>query len=104
MKIESDLSGLKKLTNNAKALQGSGGVSLTEILNDSFIQSNTPFNDLNELFEKGGFKFETLEEFEAIPDEELNTFIASISEYSTFQDMIGAAGAALISSRLFKGL
>lgn len=103
MKIESDLSGLKKLTNNAKALQGSG-VSLAEILNDSFIQSNTPFNDLNELFEKGGFKFETLEEFEAIPDEELNTFIASISEYSTFQDMIGAAGAALIRSRLFKGL
>lgn len=104
MKIESDLSGLKKLTNNAKALQGSGGVSLTEILNDSFIQSNTPFNDLNELFEKGGFKFETLEEFEAIPDEDLNAFIASISEYATFQEMVNAARVAFMRSKLLKGL
>ena len=104
MKIDSDFSGLKKLTDNVKALQGTSTASLTEILNDSFIQSQTPFNNLNELFEKGGFQVETIEGFEALPEDELNTFIASISKYSTFQEMIVEANVSFIRERLLKGL
>lgn len=104
MTINSDFSGLKKLKNNVEEIQEQGGFSLAEILNDRFIQNATPFNNLNELFEKGGFKFESVEEFEALPEDELNSFIASISNYSTFQEMIRAATMYFTRNKLFKGL
>lgn len=102
--MEFDSRGLKKLINNAKELQDPQKSNLSQVLNDSFISSKTPYNDLSELLEKGGFQFETLEEFEAIPDEDLNAFIASISEYDTFQEMVTAASVAFMRSKLLKGL
>lgn len=102
--MKSDLSGLKKLSENIKKIESEQTVPLTDILSDSFIQSKTPFSSLSELFEKGGFNVESNEDLETIPDEELNGFIASHTNYETFQEMIGDAGAIYMSNLIFKGL
>lgn len=104
MSNKSDFSALKKLSENLNKVEAEQSVPLTELLNDSFIQSKTSFLNLNDLFQKAGFKVETKEDFEAIPDEAMNRFIFENSEYKTFQEMLGAAGAEYMKNLIFKGL
>lgn len=100
--MKSDLSALRKLSENLKRIEPQQEIPITHILSDSFIQSKTPFSSLNDLFEKGGFNVETKEDLEAIPDEDLNSFISENSEYSTFKEMISAAGAIYMKNMLLK--
>jgi len=104
MSKKSDFSALQKLSENLKKAESKQNVPLADLLNDSFIQSKTPFSNLNELFEKAGFKVETKGDFEAIPDEAINRFIFENSKYKTFQEMLGAAGVEYMNNMIFKGL
>lgn len=104
MPIDSNFDGLKKLFENAENLDGTQNVPLIELLNDDFIQSKTPFLSLSDLFEKSGFKIETQEDLEAIPDEDMDKFILENSEYETWQEMLGDAAVEYAKAQLFKGL
>ena len=102
--IKSDFSALNKLSENLKNIEAEQTVPLTDILTDSFIQKKTPFLNLTDLFDKAGFKVETNEDLEAIPDEIIDKFIQANSEYKSFQEMLGSAGKEYMSNIIFKGL
>ncbi len=104
MSIKYDGSGLKKLTENVEKLKETNEISFSEILNDEFMQRNTPFKSLNELFEKSGFKHSTEEEIADIPDDLFNEFISANTQYETFQDLQVSAMAEFVSNQLLKGL
>lgn len=91
---------LDKLAKNAEELDGTHNVSLTDVLTSGFISEHTRFANLDELFEAGGFKFNTQEEFEAIPEDELDRFIQSESSFDSWQDMLGAAGQTWAAKKL----
>jgi hypothetical protein len=83
---------LDKLAKNAEELDGTHSVSLDEVLTPDFISRHTRFSDASELFEAGGFNAGSQEEFEAIPEDELDAFIQSESSFESWQEMLGAAG------------
>lgn len=75
-------------------------VSITEVLTPSFISQHTRFSDANAMFEATGFKIESQEDFQAIPDDKLDEFIRSESSFSTWRDMLSAAMAAWTKKKL----
>ena len=102
--VVDSLKGLKKLAENAKNLDGSHEVSLGTLFNGGFIQSNTEFNSIDELFEKAGFNVETKEDFEAIPQEEIDSFVRANTNFESFNEMYKAAATEYVKQQLFKGL
>ena len=83
---------LDKLAKSAEALDGTHTVSLDEVLTPTFISRHTRFANASELFEAGGFNAESQEDFEAIPEDDLDAFIQAESSFDSWQDMLGTAG------------
>lgn len=93
-----------KLKKNLKKLDGSHQVKLTDLMNESFISTCSNFSSLEDLFNASGFKFESQEDFEAIPDDEWDEFITNNTTYKDWSEMKSAASAEYAKTQLFKGL
>lgn len=75
-------------------------VSFTDIFPPQFISEHSNFRTIEELFDKSGFKVESAEDFEAIPDNEWETFIIQNTNFSSWEDMQKSAGNSLIQRTL----
>jgi hypothetical protein len=103
MKIEGLDELSKKLDNlaqKAQELDGTHNVSLTEVLSPAFVSAHTRFANADEFFEASGFTFQSKEEFEAIPEGELDKFVQSVSSFGSWQEMLQAASQAWAVKRL----
>lgn len=81
---------LNDLEKKANAMNGQS-VPVTEILTSVFLARHTPFGSTAEMYEASGFKIETKEDFEAVPDDEWDAFIRAVSTFDGWQAMLGAA-------------
>ncbi|SEO55313.1 hypothetical protein [Acinetobacter sp. yr461] len=95
---------LEKLADNLKNLDGQQTVSLEVLFNEGFIQSNTEFQSIGELFEKAGFKIESQEDFAAMPDEEIDTFVKENTKFESFSDLKKKAAEEHVRKQIFKGI
>lgn len=95
---------LKKLAKNAEAMKGTQEIKLPELMNNSFISQCSQFSSLDELIDASGFKVESKEDFEAIPDKEWDDFIKKNTSYENWQEMQKAAGSEYAKEQLFKGI
>ena len=91
---------LQKITNNARALNGKHSVPLGELMPPSFVSRHTRFENIDALFDAGGFKADTADEFAAIPDDKLGEFIKANSKFSSWEEMLGEAGKAFTIKKL----
>jgi hypothetical protein len=91
---------LDGLAKKAEELDGAHHVSLTEVLSPTFVSKHTRFASVDELFEAGGFTFQSKEEFAAIPEGDLDRFIQSESPFGSWQEMLHAAGQAWAVKKL----
>jgi hypothetical protein len=85
---------LQDLSKKAAALDGKHTVPLKELLTPAFISKHTRFSSMEEMFEASGFKIETQEDFAAIPDDQWDEFIRSVSSFSDWQAMLQEATKA----------
>lgn len=90
---------LDELQESAESMQGTE-VPLGELLNPGFLAKHTRFLSADEMFEASGFKVETTEDFENIPDEEWNDFIERNTPFATWNDMLSAAAAEWAARKL----
>lgn len=102
--MSDDFKGLKKLVQNAKKLDGQHDVQLGVIFNEGFIQSHTKFSSIDDLFEKAGFKVESKEDFDAIPQEDIDSFVRDNTNFEDFNEMYKSATTEYVKKQLFKGL
>jgi hypothetical protein len=84
---------LKKMADGAKELEGEHQVAMPDLLTESFVSSHTPFKDAQELFDNSGFKIESQEDFQAIPDAEWDIYISSVSDFENWEQMLQSATA-----------
>jgi hypothetical protein len=91
---------IAKLAKNVKELDGPHSIPLTELLTANFISKHTRFSDANEMFSACGFKYETQEDFEAIPEAEFDKFIQTESTFATWHEMLGAAYQEQVKKKL----
>lgn len=102
--MKEDFNGLKKLAENAKKLAGQTEVSFGEIFNEGFIQTHTSFENIDDLFKKAGFNVETKEDFDAVPQEAIDTFVRDNTKFDSFTDLHQKAFDEYVKKNLFKGL
>lgn len=82
---------LKQMEKGAKELERTKQVSFAELFTPSFMRKYTHFSSFGELLQSGGFKADSQEEFEAIPDEPFDNHIAAVTKFTNWQDMLEKA-------------
>lgn len=99
-----DLNSLSKklgqLANNARDLGNTKSASLTEILTPEFISRHTSFSNAEEFFEASGFDVSSQTAFEAVPEDEFDKFVSSVSSFSSWREMLNSAGAEWAKRKL----
>ncbi|MBA2846165.1 hypothetical protein HNP88_000349 [Methanococcus maripaludis] len=84
--------GLDKLIKNVKKLEGTHNIPFNELFNRNFMLKYTNCSDVEEFFEKGGFKADTEEEFEKIDEELLDKHVSENTKFGTWVEMLNGAG------------
>lgn len=95
--------GLPQLREKLKSLEMTNRVELGELLNPSFISRYTRFSNIDELFENSGLNFKSPEEFQNIPQENIDAYIAEETVFSSFQEMIKAGGEEWLRKKMSIG-
>ena len=91
---------LEDLAERAESVNGTQEVPLSEFLTPGFLARHTRFLSEGEMFEASGFKVESAEDFEKIPDAEWDSFIAQNTPFPTWSDMLSAAGTEWLQRKL----
>lgn len=73
---------------------------IAELLPDPFIERTTNFESIGELLASSGFDTSTQTAFEAIPEQDWDQFIEDESEFSSWQEMLQAAGQAWLANQM----
>jgi hypothetical protein len=100
MPIKIDTSGFDKLKRNLEALQGTHQVKLGELFPPEFIQSHSKCSDLDGLFKAAGYDIQSIEDIEAIDDEQWDSFIKENTDFDDWQEMRSRAVADYTRKRL----
>ena len=93
---------LQRLGDRARALDGTHSVPLSELLHPGFIRAHVRgCSTVEEWFQKSGFKVDSTDDFKAIPDAEWDAYIRSSTSFSSWEDMLKAAGTEMVKRKLF---
>lgn len=94
----------KKMSDNAKNLDGSHEVNFEELFTTSFMAENTKFDDMQKFLDDFNPEMSN-EEFQNIQQtENWETHVKSNSKFDSWDDMIGTAGEEYAARKLFDGI
>ncbi len=91
---------LKQMEKAAKELSQTKQVSFDKLFSASFMRKYTSFSSIDEFLNAGGFDAQSQEAFEAIPEEELDKYIANTTNFKNWEDMLGEAGTQYALKKL----
>ena len=91
---------LKNLQRRAEELNGTQEVPIGELLTDKFMRQNTAFETIDAFFEASAWDFDSMEDFEAIPEEALDSYVAKQSGFPNWHAMMEKAGTEYVARRL----
>lgn len=92
---------LKRLEKNTKELSKKKSVTFDELFTRKFMRTNTRFSSIDELLSDCGYGDLSQEEFESIPEKELDVKISERTKFKSWQEMLNAAGADYVSAKLW---
>jgi len=98
--IKSDWSGLDKLQEKLKKLERTQSVPFDKLFNSGFMNRYSQFTNIEEFFDKGGFEFESEDEFENIPEDKLDQHVQATTNFGKWQEMLTKAGELWITKEL----
>ena len=82
---------LNDLQRRAHNLNGTHSVPVSELLTPSFMQRFTNFANFDAMVSASGFKAGTQAEFDAIPNDKWNAFVASTTLFPNWKSMLNEA-------------
>lgn len=91
---------LKKMQQAVEKLGEERSVPFEDLFTAEFMDEYTDFPSIDDLLNAGGFNAETDEDFEAIPEDKLDAFIARVTRFSTWEEMLSEATQAYLSDQL----
>lgn len=95
--LQKELKQMKKAT---KELEQTKQVSFDNLFTTSFMQKYTSFSSIDEFLNAGGFTAQTQEDFEAIPEKELDKYISNTTNFKNWEDMLGEATEQYVLKKL----
>lgn len=96
MKIKFNDSGLKKLKQNIKKLEGQHNVPFEEIFTKSFMQKYTDFDSIKSFASKSNFDFNDME---SINENDLDKFVNDNTTFSNWKLMLTKASEQWTASK-----
>lgn len=84
---------LKKMEQSAKELEKTTSVSFDELFISTFMRKNTNYNSFEEFLAAGNFTVLSQEDFEAIPDEDMDQHVAKNTKFNSWQTMLDTAAS-----------
>lgn len=91
---------LNDLQRRAQNLNGTHSLPVSELMTPDFMRRYTNYANFDAMLEASGFKAETKAEFEAIPDDQWNAFIARVTRFQDWQSMLNEAGKEWATKQL----
>lgn len=82
----------KNLEKASKELDGEHQVPFDDIFTNSFMRKYTSVSDFDEFLTTGGFEVNSEEDFEAIPDADMDNHVKKSTKFSSWQEMLSTAG------------
>jgi len=103
MKLE--FSGFDELEKNLRDLEQKatdvcGEVPFEELFTPEFLSACSEYDDIDAFFDDSGFDCSSTEAFEQIPESELDMYVSAKTSYSSWDDMLQAAGEEYIAKSL----
>ncbi|SDR48741.1 hypothetical protein [Pseudovibrio sp. Tun.PSC04-5.I4] len=89
---------------NAQRLKKQETVDLAELLNDDFMQDNSNYQSVTDLFSVAGQNDVSQESIASIDDDLWEKIVASNTVFSSWDEMFNAASNQFIRQNLFKGI
>lgn len=93
-----EIDGLDELQNefnqmaeSSKELSETEYIDFNDLFTASFMQEHSKFLDFDEFLKAGNFIVNSQEDFEAIPDSELDIYTSKTTDFSSWEDMFGTA-------------
>jgi hypothetical protein len=91
---------LNQLAKDAAALDGTHSVPLSEALTHSFLLEHSRFTSADDFLAASGFELESVEDFNAIPEEMLDAYVQSETSFTSWKEMLDAAMQLWTKKRL----
>lgn len=77
---------------SAKELNGQHEVAFSDLFAESFMNEYTNFSTFDEFLTAGNFTVNSQEDFEAIPDNDMDNHVSETTKFSSWQEMLNKAG------------
>ena len=87
------------LQNQVEELPKEQSVTFEELFHQSFMKAHTKFSTFDELLLAGNYVIHSQEDFDAIPQSELDAFISKNTTFDSWDDMLSTAGTEYLSKR-----
>jgi hypothetical protein len=97
---EDFLGGIRRFQKRVERLADVQSVSFAELFSDEFMLRNTDYPSLDALMGASGFRTESKENFEAIPDDAWDAFIKANTRFTSWAEMQSAAAQEWMARRL----
>lgn len=81
----------KNLKKASRELDGKHQVSFDNMFTKSFMCKHTPVSNFDEFLTAGGFEVNSQEDFEAIPDADMDNYVIKSTKFSSWQEMLDTA-------------
>ena len=81
----------KKIEKLEQFSKNEHSVSFGELFTDTFMKSNTSFNNCDDFLKSIGI--DTEEQLKAMPEEQMDEFVAKTTSFSSWQEMLAAASS-----------
>jgi hypothetical protein len=98
MKFKMNLSGLKRLQRNARAMHGSRKVKFVDLFDGAFMRSNTRFSSFQAMVEESG-----IEDFATASNAANDAMVRKLApRFSDWQEFLNAATVEYAKKQLFR--
>lgn len=84
----------KKIEKLGQFSESKHSVPLSELFSDAFMKSNTRFENCDDFFKSANIS--TKEQLEAMPEEQMDKFVAKNTSFSSWQEMLTAASSEYV--------
>ncbi len=94
--LQKELDKMQKAAENLDNAQ----IPIDDLLTNSFMKKYSNFSNFDEFLEAGNFVVNSQEDFEAIPENEMDSHVSKTTKFSSWDDMLGTAGEEYALKRL----
>lgn len=101
MNLKFQIMGLDLIQSRLNELKKNIYVSYDKLFDTSFMKKYTKFETFNEFLKSGNFTVNSIEDFKAIPDNKMDSYVNKSSIFSCWQDMLNCAARNYTLARLF---